>query len=66
MKFSEIVNLNTEELRKKSQTLKKELFDARMKLKMQRLSNPLTLRLLRRDRARVETALSRKRKEGKK
>ena len=63
MKFSEIANLETAELRKKSAALREELFQSRMKLKMQRLPNPLILRSLRRDIARLETALSQKRKK---
>ena len=62
MKFSEIANLDEMELRKKKTLLRGELFESRMKLKMQRLSNPLSLRLLKRDIARIETALSVKRK----
>ncbi|MGI9549257.1 MAG: 50S ribosomal protein L29 [Bdellovibrionales bacterium] len=58
MKFSEIKNLKYQELIKKLQELRKNLFDSRMKLKMQRLPNPLTIRLLRKDIARVQTALS--------
>ena len=65
MKFSEIANLDEMELRKKKTLLRSELFESRMKLKMQRLSNPLSLRLLKRDIARIETALSAKRKGGK-
>ncbi len=58
MKFSEIKNLNQKELLKKLSNLRKDLFDSRMKLKMQRLPNPLTIRFLRRDIARVQTAIS--------
>ena len=58
MKFSEIKNLNQQELLKKLSQFRKNLFESRMKLKMQRLPNPLTLRFLRRDIARVQTAIS--------
>lgn len=58
MKFSEIVHLEKKELYIKLAQLKKELFDSRMKLKMQRLNNPLSLRFLRRDIARIQTAIS--------
>ena len=44
MKYSEIVHLDKKELWQKLSGLKKELFDSRMKLKMQRLSNPLSIR----------------------
>ncbi len=62
MKFSEIAHLEKKELWTKLAQLRKELFDSRMKLKMQRLSNPLYLRFLRRDIARIQTALSLKKK----
>ena len=57
MKYVEIKNLNKTELRKKLRQLKQDIFDAKMKLSMQRLPDPLTLRRLRRDRARIQTAL---------
>lgn len=60
MKFSEIVHLDKKELWIKLSQLKKELFDSRMKLKMQRLNNPLSIRFLRRDIARIQTVLSSK------
>ena len=62
MKFSEIAHLEKRELWTKLSQLKKELFDSRMKLKMQRLSNPLSIRFLRRDIARIQTVLSLKEK----
>jgi len=62
MKFSEIYHLDQKELRIKLTQLKKELFDSQMKLKMQRLNNPLSLRFLRRDIARVQTVFSVKKK----
>ena len=65
MKYSEIAHLDEKELWIKFSQLKKELFDSRMKLKMQRLSNPLLIRSLRRDIARVQTVLSAKRKSAK-
>ena len=58
MKFSEIKNLNPVDLRKKLEQIKQEFFSARMNLSMQRLPNPLLLRTLRKDKARIETALS--------
>ena len=60
MKYSDISHLEKKELWKKLTQLKKELFDSRMKLKMQRLSNPLSIRLLRRDIARIQTVLTQK------
>jgi len=58
VKFSEIKNLNQQELLKKRNQLRKTLFDSRMKLRMQRLPNPLTIRFLRKDIARIQTAIS--------
>lgn len=57
MKFSEIVHLESKELYIKLTQLKKQHFDARMKLKMKRLNNPLEIRFLRRDIARIQTVL---------
>ena len=60
MKYSEIAHLERKELWKKLAGFKKELFESRMKLKMQRLSNPLSIRFLRRNIARIQTALNKK------
>lgn len=65
MKFSEIKNLKQSELRKKLQQLRQDIFDAKMQLSMQRLPDPLTLRRLRRDRARIQTALNQPHQEKK-
>ena len=58
MKYAEIKNLNPGELRKKLSQLNQDIFDSKMKLSMKRLPDPLTLRRLRRDRARIQTALN--------
>lgn len=58
IKFSEIRNLEAAELLQRLRQLRRELFDSRMQLKMKRLSNTLTVRFLRRDIARLQTALS--------
>jgi len=58
MKYSEIAHLDEKELWKRFGQLKKKLFESKMQLKMQRLSNPLSLRFLRRDIARIQTALT--------
>ena len=58
MKYSEISNLKVQELRKRLEQNRQALFTARMKHKMQRLSNMMDLRNIRRDIARLETALS--------
>ena len=58
MKYSEIHNLQVQELRKRLEQSRHALFTARMKHKMQRLSNMMELRDVKRDIARLETALS--------
>lgn len=62
MKFKEIKNLNSQELFKKLNQLRRQLFESRMKLKVQRLTNPLSIRFLRRDMARIQTAISSQKK----
>ena len=57
MKYAEITHLEKKELWKRFGQLKKKLFESKMQLKMQRLSNPLSIRFLRRDIARIQTAL---------
>ncbi|MBC6415476.1 MAG: 50S ribosomal protein L29 [Bdellovibrionales bacterium] len=63
MKYSEISHLDKKELWKRFSELKKKLFDSKMQLKMKRLSNPLSLRFLRRDIARIQTVLNKKARE---
>lgn len=58
MKYSEIKDLNQKDLIKRLSQLRKKLFDSRMQLKMQRLSNPLSIRFLRKQMARLQTAIS--------
>ena len=58
MKYSEIASLEPAELRKRLGLLKKKLFDARISAQAKKLSNPLIIRSLRRDAARLMTALS--------
>ena len=58
MKYSEIKDLQSAELRKRLEQNKQALFDARMKHKMQRLSNAMELRNLKKDIARLQTAMS--------
>lgn len=60
MKFQEIAHLDKKELRQRLNKSRSELFDSRMKQKVQRLSDPLLIRRLRRDVARLQTALSSK------
>ncbi len=58
MKQSEIKDLSIAELRKKSVELDAELFQNKMKNRLGRLANPLEIRFIRKDIARLNTALS--------
>jgi len=60
MKFVEIQDLTVEELRKRQKLMNDNLFETKMKHKLGQVSNPLEIRALRRDLARVKTALSSK------
>lgn len=60
MKFAEIKDLTVEELRKRLQTMRSELFGTKMKHTLGQISNPLEIRDARRSIARVQTALSQK------
>ncbi|CAI9430028.1 50S ribosomal protein L29 [Candidatus Ornithobacterium hominis] len=58
MKFTEIQNLNKEELISKKNELTDKYFRLKLNHKISQLENPLQLRTLRRDIARVNTLLS--------
>ena len=60
MKFSDVAQMNVDELKKKKSGMTQELFEARLKNKLGQLGNPLQIRHLRRDLARINTALSAK------
>lgn len=60
MKFAEIKDLSVVELKKKRAALSKELFDAKIKNSIGQLGNALEIRQLRRDIARLNTAIVRK------
>ena len=60
MKFSEIKDLTVEELHKRNQQLREELFEAKMKHSLGQLADHLQIRKVRRDIARIQTALSAK------
>lgn len=60
MEFNDIKELSSADLKKKKTALVKELFDAKIKNSIGQLSNPLTIRSLRRDIAKINTALVRK------
>lgn len=60
MKFTEMKDLSVTELKKKRSALSKELFDAKIKNSIGQLSNPLEIRQLRRDIAKINTAIVKK------
>ncbi len=60
MKFGEIKDLTVEELRKRSQQLREELFETKMKHSLGQINNPIEIRTKRRDLARVLTAMNAK------
>jgi large subunit ribosomal protein L29 len=60
MKFEEIKDLTSTELRKRVVTLREELFEARMKHTLGQLGNPIEIRGKRKDLARLKTALQAK------
>lgn len=60
MKFSDIKDMTVEELRKKERALRVDLFETKMKHSLGQINNPLSIRYLRKDIAKVKTALSTK------
>lgn len=58
MKYTEITQLGVSELIKKKESLVADLFQAKMKNSTGQLGNPVQIRFLRKDLARVETALT--------
>lgn len=60
MKFMEIKDLSVPELKKKRTALSKELFDAKLKNSIGQMANPLEIRKLRRDIARINTVIVKK------
>lgn len=63
MKFSQCKDLTPAELNAKGGELRHELFNLRLQKASAQLEKPARLRLLRRDIARVETALSQHRRK---
>lgn len=63
MSVAETRKMNTEELKARSVELEKELFNLKMRNSTGQLENPLQLRIVRRDIARVKTILAEKEKE---
>lgn len=60
MKFNDIKDLSAIELKKKKAAVAEELFGAKMKNQLGQLSNPLEIRKLRKNLARIQTALVKK------
>lgn len=60
MKFTEIKDLTTDELVKRKAKVAEELFVSKMKHSLGQLGNPLEIRAMRRDVARLNTALASK------
>lgn len=58
MKFSEIKNLSWEALKKKEKELNEEAFELKMKHALGKVGNPLRVRFLRKDKARLKTVLN--------
>ena len=60
MKVKEIRDLSAEEIVKKVDAWEEELFNLRFQARLGQLSNPLQLRMVRRDIARAKTVLQQK------
>lgn len=60
MKFADVSGLSDKDLTKKTKELRTQMFEARMKNALGQLANPMTIREMRRDVARLQTALSAK------
>jgi large subunit ribosomal protein L29 len=60
MKFAEIKDMTSAELRKRVSQTREELFEARMKHSLGQLGNPIEIREKRKNLARVMTALQMK------
>ncbi len=60
MKPAEIRDLSVEEMRAKETELSKELFNLKMRHATNQLENPLKLRIIKREIARVKTVMAEK------
>ncbi len=60
MKYEEIKDLSVVELKKRRADLTNELFQAKMKNSIGQLANPLSIRMIRRSIAKVNTAIVKK------
>lgn len=64
MKYEEVAGLTANELNKRKKDLRQQMFEARMKNALGQLTNPMEIRGLRRDIARLNTVLTKKSKAG--
>lgn len=60
MKYADISGLSDRELMKKQRDLRQQMFEANMKNALGQLTNPMTIREMRRDIARLNTAMTAK------
>jgi len=58
MKYADIAGHSVKELVKKTNELRKQVFEANMKNALGQLTNPMTIREMRRNIARLQTALT--------
>ena len=58
MKYTDLNGLSKAELLKRKRELAKQRFDLNMKNSMGQLANPMMIRTIRRDMARINTALN--------
>ena len=58
MKYTDIKGLSQGELKKKKASITVELFEMKMKNSLGQLSNPVQIRFLRKDLARINTAMN--------
>jgi large subunit ribosomal protein L29 len=64
MKYADVAGLAVSELRKRQSELRAQLFQSKMKNALGQLANPMTIRALRRDVARIQTVLAQKSERG--
>lgn len=60
MKFAEVKDLSVAELKKKKAQMSSKLFELRLKNSVGQVSNPLEIRAMKRDLARIATAIAAK------
>lgn len=63
MRAAELKDMGVEELQKKEQELRKELFNLRFQQATGEIENPMRIRLVRKDIARILTVLTEKQKK---